>query len=90
MATLTLTPVLKEIRKNDDGTFVFICAMNDPQGINRGFRELRVAADGTVTDMNGNPTGTNLTSAQMTTLNNNWNNYQAGINTIDTANKFPF
>lgn len=90
MATLTLTPVLKELRKNDDGTFVFICAMNDAQGINRGFRELRVAADGTVTDMNSNPTGTNLTPAQMTTLNNNWNTYQTGINSMDAAGKIPF
>jgi hypothetical protein len=90
MASLTLTPVLFGIHKNPDSSFTFICEMRDPAGINRGCRELRVATDGTVTDASGTPTGTNLTPAQMTTLNNNWTAYQNGINAMDAAGKIPF
>lgn len=90
MASMTLTPKLRSMSKNDDGTFDFVVEMQDAQGINRGSRALRVAADGTVTNGNGAATGTNLTPAQMTTLNNNWTAYQNGINAMDAAGKIPF
>lgn len=89
MASLTLTPKLIMIQKNEDGSFAFTVAMDDPQGINRGLRTVNVAADGSTT-VNGTPTGTNLTAAQMTTLNNNWTAYQNGINAMDAAGKIPF
>jgi hypothetical protein len=90
MASLNLTPVLFGIHKNADGSYIFICSMNDASGNNRGFRELKVATDGTVTDASGTATGTNLTPAQMTTLNSNWTAYQNGINAMDAAGKIPF
>lgn len=88
MATLNCSPNLTDIRKNSDGSFSFFCQMVDGSGRVRGVQVLNVATDGTVT-CQGQPTGTNLTAAQLTALNTNWNTYQTGINTMDAANKVP-
>jgi hypothetical protein len=89
MPSLTLSPKLRMIQKNDDGTFDLVVEMQDSQGVNRGNRVVRVNTDGS-TSYNGTATGTNLTPTQMTTLNSNWTAYQNGINAMDAAVKLPF
>lgn len=89
MASLTTTPVFYQFTNNGDGTYTITFAMNDAGGVNRGYRQLVIHADGT-TWMNGVATRLSLTAPQMTTLGNVVSALGAHLTACDSAGKIVF